>query len=680
MTPSSLQTYCPVQLLNPRRWLPTLIVATLLSAIVPSALAQVDPPTQVARLSLVEGSVSFAAADAANNASSGDPWRAAELNRPLTSRDRLWTGPGARSELHIGSTALHLSEQTSLDILVLNDTTTQLRLAQGSLIMRVRVLFQGQRVEVITPNLAFILTQPGNYRLDVNPATNITRVVAQQGGGMLYGNGVAPLLLGSSQQASFSGTQLTPATPSATYQDSFDAWAQERDRREEQSISARYVPRETIGYQQLDSYGNWSQDTTYGAVWMPNAVSDNWAPYRGGHWGWVAPWGWTWIDDAPWGFAPFHYGRWAQIGLRWAWVPGQLPPRPVYAPALVAFIGGSIGNVSWNLSIGGVGAPQPSVGWFPLAPGEAFRPSYAASPRYAAQINNNIVINNNNITNVYRYQHLPRAVSVVSRANFASGQPVRLNTQTMSGTDLARTQVVYEHGALPQRRERVQRTWEQQPVAALPPAALLNAQPALFSTSKIRNGQGTPNQFVNSAFKSNTTVIGAPVTAIPSVQPSIPLLGRGASIAAEEQQTLRNKHLQILPITEPQLLAQQRLQRNQIEQAQRQQALQQNEHRQQDQARQQRDHQERQWLARAQQQQQIQMQIQQHAQQAQVKQRQEQTQTQTQERLEREQGQKKQQGEQRLQPEKLRQLEAARAREPHLKSPIIREQHDKKPS
>ena len=661
-----------------------LIMVALLSAIVPGAWAQVDPPAQVARLSLVEGSVSFAPADAALNASSGDAWRAAELNRPLTTGDRLWTGPQARAELHVGSTGLRLSEQTSLDILVLNDAATQLRLAQGSLIMRVRVLFQGQRFEVTTPNLAFVLTQSGDYRLDVNPATNITRVVAQQGGGMLYGNGVAPLVLGSSQQASFSGTQLTPAAPGATYQDNFDAWAQDRDRREDQSISARYIPRETIGYQQLDSYGNWSQDATYGAVWMPHAVSENWAPYRVGHWGWVAPWGWTWIDDAPWGFAPFHYGRWAQIGPRWAWVPGQLAPRPIYAPALVAFIGGGNSNMSWNLSLGSGGAPQPSVGWFPLAPGEAFRPTYAASPRYASRINNNIVINNtsniNNITNVYRYQHLPRAVSMASRADFASGQPVRVNAQAMSSTDLARTQVVTDHGALPQRHEQAQRPvqQQQQPVATLPPAALLNANSEPFAANRMRNEQSAPNPLVNPGFKGHTAPVGASVAAMPSVQPPIPLLGR-ASIAAEEQQNLRNKRRPILPIAEPQVLDQQRLQRNQIELAQRQQALLQNEQRQHDQARQQRDHQERQ-----QQQQQQQQQMQQRAQQAQVKQLQEHTQTQ--ERLAREQGQRqqqeqqKQQAEQRLQTEKTRQPEAARTREPHQKPPIIREQHDQKPS
>ncbi|MBW8722783.1 MAG: chromosome partitioning protein ParA, partial [Polaromonas sp.] len=313
-----------------------------------------DPPASVARLNLAEGAVSFAPGDAA------DAWTPAMLNRPLTAGDRLWTGPQARAELHVGSTAVRMNNQTSLDLLALDDNTTQLRLAQGTLKLRVRQLFEGQRLEVDTPNLAFVVSQPGDYRLDVDPAGNTTRVIAQSGAGVIYGDGPASVNLAGGQQANFSGTQLVPAGPGATRQDNFDLWAANRDRLEDQSVSARYVPRETVGYQQLDSYGNWSQDPAYGAVWIPRAVPANWAPYRMGHWAWVSPWGWTWVDDAPWGFAPFHYGRWAQVGPRWAWVPGRLAPRPVYAPALVAFVGGSSGGVNWNISVGG--AARPGVG------------------------------------------------------------------------------------------------------------------------------------------------------------------------------------------------------------------------------------------------------------------------------------------------------------------------------
>jgi hypothetical protein len=461
--------------------------------------APLDPPGRVGRISLTEGAVSLAPADS-DGRPGNDSWTAASLNRPLTRGDKLWTGPRARSELHIGSTAVRMSEQTSLDFLALDDDVTQLRLAQGSLKLRVRTLFEGQRLEVNTPNLAFVITQPGDYRLDVNPASDVTRVVAQSGGGVMYGDNGAQVDLGSRQQANYSGTQLTPAAPGAAQQDGFDAWAAARDRREDRSVSARYVPRETIGYQELDHYGDWRQDPTYGAVWQPRAVAANWAPYRAGHWSWISPWGWTWVDDAPWGFAPFHYGRWTQIGPRWSWVPGRLAARPVYAPALVAFVGGNNsgkgGGVNWNISISSGGPARPGLGWFPLAPGEAYRPAYRASPRYVTQVNQNIVVNNTvNVTNIYRYQRQPAAVTAASREDFVRGRPLHGGSQqVLSAVDLNRAQVVREHSALPQRPERNERE-RPRPVAtaALPPAALA-ARPVVGSRDERRQERRADKQ------------------------------------------------------------------------------------------------------------------------------------------------------------------------------------------
>src|SRR5205814_1992738 len=99
----------------------------------------------------------------------------------------------------------------------------------------------------------------------------------------------------------------------------------------------------------------------YGAIWVPRRVPVDWAPYRYGHWAWIEPWGWTWVDDAPWGFAPFHYGRWIFTAGNWGWVPGPRTVRPVYAPALVAWVGGPRLNAS--VSIGG---GRGGVAWFPL--------------------------------------------------------------------------------------------------------------------------------------------------------------------------------------------------------------------------------------------------------------------------------------------------------------------------
>ncbi len=156
-----------------------------------------------------------------------------------------------------------------------------------------------------------------------------------------------------------------------------------------------YVSDEMTGYEDLDAYGTWTYQAGYGACWTPTGVAVDWAPYRMGHWVWIAPWGWTWVDDEPWGFAPFHYGRWAFVSSRWFWVPGRVFVRPVYAPALVAFVGGG----GFHLSVG-VGGP--GVAWFPLGPGEVYMPWYRTSRGYVNNVNiTNTRVNITQVTNVY---------------------------------------------------------------------------------------------------------------------------------------------------------------------------------------------------------------------------------------------------------------------------------------
>ncbi|MRT00708.1 hypothetical protein GJQ57_18860 [Ralstonia pickettii] len=408
-------------------------VAVVLLVCGAQAAMAADPASRVARLSDFSGTVSFAPAGS-------DDWAGASLNRPLTTGDRLWSDQGSHSELHVGSTALRLGQNTGATLVDLDDRNTQVKLTQGALSVRVRSLPADQTIEIDTPNLAFTPQAPGEYRLDVAPDGSSTTVTVWHGQGTAYGDDRSTPL-GAGQQIRFGGTDLAEAggtdNPS---RDAFDRWAESRDAREDASVSARYVGREMTGYEALDDNGTWREEDGYGAVWVPRAVPVGWAPYRTGHWAWVAPWGWTWVDDAPWGFAPFHYGRWAYVGSTWCWVPGPVVPRPVYAPALVGFVGGGGGGgVSWgiNISIG-----SPGVAWFPLAPGEAYRPVYAASPTYVTNINRTVVVNNvtvnktiiNNTTNVTNVRNVnrvtyvnannPAALTAVPAKTFVNGQPV----------------------------------------------------------------------------------------------------------------------------------------------------------------------------------------------------------------------------------------------------------------
>jgi hypothetical protein len=122
--------------------------------------------------------------------------------------------------------------------------------------------------------------------------------------------------------------------------DDFDRWCEERDHHLASSVSAQFVNPSTPGYDDLDSYGSWQEVADYGPVWFPAGVAVGWVPYRFGHWAWIDPWGWTWIEDEPWGFCTFHFGRWVFIGSVWGWLPGPLFMAPVYAPAFVTFLGG----------------------------------------------------------------------------------------------------------------------------------------------------------------------------------------------------------------------------------------------------------------------------------------------------------------------------------------------------
>jgi len=375
-------------------------------------MAQGDPPGRVARLSYTFRSVSFRPAGL-------DDWFPADFNRPLTTGDHVFADFTASAELQIGNAALRLNSATSLEFLELDDSNVQLRLTEGALNVRLRSLGDQDSFEVDTPNLAFSLLRPGEYRIDVKPDSSATILIVRGGEGLVTGSDQAFSVL-AGQQVRVAGTdQPSYDIADVPSRDQWDSWCAQRDLRDDQSPSARYVSREMVGYQDLDQYGSWRITPGYGAVWVPKGTPAGWAPYHFGHWLWVDPWGWTWADDAPWGFAPFHYGRWAYVGGYWGWVPGPIAERPVYAPALVAWVGG--------------GAIAGGIAWFPLGPREVFVPTYQVSPVYLNRINvtNTVIVNNINITNInitnvkYVNREAPGAVMAVQVGAFGSAKPVQ---------------------------------------------------------------------------------------------------------------------------------------------------------------------------------------------------------------------------------------------------------------
>jgi len=432
--------------------------------------ADQDPPTRVARLNYREGSVSF-------QPGGENEWVDAVLNRPLTMGDNLWVDANSRAELHIGSTALRLGPQTAITLLEVSDRATQVRLAQGSLVVRVRRVDDVDSYEIDTPNTAFVVMQPGDYRLDVDPDGGRTDVTVWRGRGEATAGGFTYSVV-AGQYATFTGSdQLDYDSGQPPASDAFDNWASNRDQAEEDSDAANYVSREMTGYEDLDVYGDWIYVAGYGPCWRPRGLAVGWAPYHFGQWAWVGPWGWTWVDGEPWGFAPFHYGRWAFAGNGWVWVPGPNVARPVYAPALVGWVGGGVGS---NFSFGA------GVGWFPLAPGEVFVPGYHVSRAYVNRVNvtntsvnvttvttvyNNVVSNRNLSAIIYANRGVTGGVTVVSRDTFVNARPVAQNVVSVPARELAAAPVSHVAAVEPVRASVM---GAGKPAANSPPTAVTN--------------------------------------------------------------------------------------------------------------------------------------------------------------------------------------------------------------
>lgn len=435
-----------------------------------------DPPTRVARLGYMEGSVSFQPAGETD-------WVQAVPNRPMTTGDKLWADADSRAEVQLGSAVIRLNQNTGFSFLNLDDNTIQIQLSSGSINVRVRRLRDNDDFEVDTPNLAFSVSEPGSYRVEASEDGAYTVVSIRQGSGQATGNGQTYTVY-AGQSASFSGTDsLYADVEDLGDPDPFDTWAYDRDHRYDQSRSAQYLSSDVVGYEDLDAYGDWRDDPNYGHVWYPNQVAFGWAPYHTGHWDWIAPWGYTWVDDSPWGYAPFHYGRWVTVGGRWGWVAGPVAVQAVYAPALVVFIGGG----------GGGGFFAGNVAWFPLGPREVYVPPYQVSRSYMTQINvSNTTVNTTTITNVYNTtiinkttnitnvtyvnKNVQGAVTVVPQNAFAGAQPVARAAVSVTPQQIASAPVSARVAVVPTRQAVLGAKAASAGHVSAPPPAVMNRQ------------------------------------------------------------------------------------------------------------------------------------------------------------------------------------------------------------
>ena len=346
------------------------------------------------RLSYVDGEVSFWRPGASN-------WAPAQVNTPLAAGDETYTGNRGNLELQIGARAfVRAWGDTQLGFVNQEPDFLQFRVTAGHVSLDLRGVEPGRTVEIDTTMAAFTVDAPGYYRVDVSPERTafITR---RSGRATMTVAGGSAVAIAPSEEVVLDGA-TTPRVQSfvAPPLDVWDSWNYARTDELIDSMSARYVPAGVYGVDDLDHYGAWRVVPTYGAVWVPREVATGWAPYSTGRWVADPQYGWTWVDAAPWGWAPYHYGRWVYVDGYWAWAPGPLVARPVYAPALVAFFGAPgvrvvVGSpfVSWVA----LGWGEPLVPWWGSAR-FVDRPSWAGwgGPRVV----NNVVVNRTTVVNV----------------------------------------------------------------------------------------------------------------------------------------------------------------------------------------------------------------------------------------------------------------------------------------
>ena len=399
-----------------------LILAIAVSG--PNVIPAADPPSQEqsgdvtpTRVSYLYGEVSFWRPGA-------QEWAEAKTNTPLAPGDVLYTGADGNAELQIGPRAfVRAGNGTQIGLDNDDPDYVQFRVTAGHAAIDVREIPAGHTVEIDTPNAAFTIERKGYYHVDL--AEDTTSFRAHRGGTATVTPAAgAATTVAANQQVAITGAETpsveTSAAPPLT---AWDRWNNQRTTYLIQPTNAQNVSPGMYGTEELAQHGTWRTEENYGPVWAPASVPSGWVPYSTGRWIWDPRFGWTWLDAAPWGWAPYHYGRWVFVRGYWGWAPGPVVVRPVYAPALVVFLGGPVAV-----------AVRP-VQWAPLGWGEPVIPWWGRSGFVGVawwggwggpRLVNNVVVNRTttvNVTNinVYSNVHVHNAVVGVSEDRFGRG-------------------------------------------------------------------------------------------------------------------------------------------------------------------------------------------------------------------------------------------------------------------
>lgn len=259
-------------------------------------------------------------------------WTPLFLNRPVVAGDRLRSEAQGRIELQVGSLDVILGPGSELEFPALEDSRVMVRLVQGSLVVRTRQDHWSRTLELLTDEGRLQPLGLGLIRLDRDRSTSRSSATALAGVWRLRDPGPA-VDLPAGRRLTLDGSAATPTVSAAgpAGSDAWSRWVAALDPMPPAPPLGDLLP-EVTGADVLHRHGRWEQHPQWGAVWWPSTVPPNWEPYRSGRWMPVQSGTWVWWEDAPWGFAPFHYGSWVQWSGRWVWAPRLHRPHPAPFP------------------------------------------------------------------------------------------------------------------------------------------------------------------------------------------------------------------------------------------------------------------------------------------------------------------------------------------------------------
>ncbi len=170
-------------------------------------------------------------------------------------------------------------------------------------------------------------------------------------------------------------------------------------------------------------------------------------------------------------------------------MPGPRDVTPLYAPALVAWVGRWKGKLGFSVSFSSGNAA--AVGWFPLGPREPYIPSYRVSSSYFGRVNtSNTVVNNTpstitttsaeaptrrrSTTSNMRTETFRTAVTAVPQDRFSNGRRVAESAHVVSAAQLGAARFVAAPAIAPQRVSVLGPKAGEASRAPRPPAAVIS--------------------------------------------------------------------------------------------------------------------------------------------------------------------------------------------------------------